>query len=136
MLTVAETMIKEPLIRTSGLKGGGYYVEYRTDDARLTIEVIKTAFEKGAIACNYTKIEELVYKNNKICGAVAKDLISGETSKIRAKKVVNAAGPWVVNNPRRREINQIVPSERWNCVLYWKKSGGCKQIWASSVIIC
>jgi len=85
----------EPLIRKPGLKGGGYYIEYRTDDARLTIEVIKAAFEKGAIACNYTKIVELVYKNNKICGAVAKDLISGETFEIRAKKVVNAAGPWV-----------------------------------------
>ncbi|ULT58403.1 glycerol-3-phosphate dehydrogenase/oxidase [Neobacillus drentensis] len=95
MLTAAETMIKEPLIRKSGLKGGGYYVEYRTDDARLTIEVIKAAFEKGTIASNYTKIVELIYKNNKICGVVAKDLMSGETFKIRAKKVVNAAGPWV-----------------------------------------
>jgi len=95
MLTAEETILKEPLIRKPGLKGGGYYVEYRTDDARLTIEVIKAAFEKGAIACNYTRIIELLYKNNKICGAVAEDQISGETYHINAKKVVNAAGPWV-----------------------------------------
>ena len=95
MLTAEETILKEPLIRKPGLKGGGYYVEYRTDDARLTIEVIKAAFEKGAIACNYTRIIELLYKNNKICGAVAEDQTSGETYHINAKKVVNAAGPWV-----------------------------------------
>ncbi|PFO09859.1 glycerol-3-phosphate dehydrogenase [Bacillus sp. AFS076308] len=95
MLTSAETILKEPLIKKSGLKGGGYYVEYRTDDARLTIEVLKAAYEMGTIACNYTKIIELVYKNNKIAGVVAEDQISGEIFNINAKKVVNAAGPWV-----------------------------------------
>ncbi|MCM3726141.1 glycerol-3-phosphate dehydrogenase/oxidase [Neobacillus cucumis] len=95
MLTTAETILKEPLIKKSDLKGGGYYVEYRTDDARLTIEVLKAAFEKGTIACNYTKIIELVYKNNKIAGVMGEDQISGEIFNINAKKVVNAAGPWV-----------------------------------------
>ncbi|MFP3471741.1 hypothetical protein R0J90_16985, partial [Micrococcus sp. SIMBA_144] len=43
MLSVSETLTKEPLVKKDGLKGGGYYVEYRTDDARLTIEVMKEA---------------------------------------------------------------------------------------------
>ncbi|MFD0129242.1 glycerol-3-phosphate dehydrogenase, partial [Bacillus subtilis] len=38
MLSAKETLQKEPLVKKDGLKGGGYYVEYRTDDARLTIE--------------------------------------------------------------------------------------------------
>ena len=38
MLSAPETIAKEPLIKRSGLIGGGYYVEYRTDDARLTIK--------------------------------------------------------------------------------------------------
>lgn len=37
MLSADETLQKEPLIKRDGLLGGGYYVEYRTDDARLTI---------------------------------------------------------------------------------------------------
>ena len=41
MLSKQETLNKEPLVKRDGLKGGGYYVEYRTDDARLTIEVMK-----------------------------------------------------------------------------------------------
>src|SRR5699024_7207913 len=53
MLKAKEALQKEPLIKTEGLKGGGYYVEYKTDDARLTVEVIKKAVEKGARALNY-----------------------------------------------------------------------------------
>lgn len=95
MLSVEETLAKEPLVKKTGLKGGGYYVEYRTDDARLTIEVMKSAFEKGTTACNYTKVVKLVYEKGKVVGAMVQDMISGEKYLIRAKKIVNAAGPWV-----------------------------------------
>lgn len=47
MLSRQDTLNKEPLVKQDGLKGGGYYVEYRTDDARLTIEVMKKAAEKA-----------------------------------------------------------------------------------------
>ncbi len=77
------------------MKGGGYYVEYRTDDARLTIEVMKAAVENGATACNYTKVQKLLYENEKVSGAWAEDLLTGEKYQIHAKKVVNATGPWV-----------------------------------------
>ena len=48
MLSEKETIERAPLVKKEGLKGGGYYVEYRTDDARLTIEVMKEAFRQGA----------------------------------------------------------------------------------------
>lgn len=41
MLSAQETSALEPLLNQDELVGGGYYVEYRTDDARLTIEVLK-----------------------------------------------------------------------------------------------
>jgi len=47
MLSPKETLAKEPLLKKEGLKGSGYYVEYRTDDARLTLEVLKKAVQKG-----------------------------------------------------------------------------------------
>ncbi|MGB0522207.1 MAG: FAD-dependent oxidoreductase, partial [Flammeovirgaceae bacterium] len=50
MYTKEETLKSEPLLDEGYLEGGGYYAEYRTDDARLTIEVIKTANFMGA-AC-------------------------------------------------------------------------------------
>ncbi|MBP6661173.1 MAG: FAD-dependent oxidoreductase, partial [Chitinophagales bacterium] len=48
MLSKEATLEKEPLLNTEILKGGGMYVEYRSDDARLTIEVLKSAVERGA----------------------------------------------------------------------------------------
>ncbi|MCS0653813.1 glycerol-3-phosphate dehydrogenase/oxidase [Cytobacillus firmus] len=96
MLSVPETLSKEPLIKKDGLKGGGYYVEYRTDDARLTIEVMKAAAEKGALPVNYLKVENLLYdEQGKVCGAAAADQLTGKIHEIRAEKVINAAGPWV-----------------------------------------
>ncbi|MGE7941610.1 glycerol-3-phosphate dehydrogenase/oxidase [Lysinibacillus xylanilyticus] len=96
MLNAAKTIEKEPLVKAEELRGGGVYVEYRTDDARLTIEVAKAAIEKGAILINYTKAESFLYNDQeKINGIVAHDLIAQNTFNIHAKKVVNAAGPWV-----------------------------------------
>lgn len=95
MLNAAQTLEKEPLLKQEDLKGGGYYVEYRTDDARLTIEVMKRAVERGATALNYSKVIELLYKDGIVCGVLVEDLLTGELYEIHAKKVVNATGPWV-----------------------------------------
>src|SRR5690349_3800822 len=48
MLTRKQTLKAEPLLQPADIKGGAIYAEYRTDDARLTIEIIKTAFRNGA----------------------------------------------------------------------------------------
>lgn len=86
---------REPLLKQEGIKGAGYYVEYKTDDARLTLEVMKKAVEEGAYALNYMKVSDLVYENSKVVGVKAEDLVDGSVQEIRAKKIVNAAGPWV-----------------------------------------
>jgi glycerol-3-phosphate dehydrogenase len=96
MLSREETLEKEPLLKKEGLLGGGYYVEYRTDDARLTLEVIKEAVHHGAKAMNYVKAETLLYDDyDVIIGVRAVDQITGESVALLAKKVVNATGPWV-----------------------------------------
>ncbi|MCU5681483.1 aerobic glycerol-3-phosphate dehydrogenase [Bacillus wiedmannii] len=95
MFNREETLNKEPLVKKEGLKGGGYYVEYRTDDARLTIEVMKEAIEHGAKAVNYAKVDGFLYKDGKVCGVRVIDLLDGEVYEVYGKKIVNAAGPWV-----------------------------------------
>ncbi|MHA6258577.1 glycerol-3-phosphate dehydrogenase/oxidase [Sporosarcina sp. CAU 1771] len=85
----------EPLLKQNGLKGAGYYVEYKTDDARLTIEVIKKAVEKGAIALNYMKVADLLYENGRAVGVEVEDVIDGSRLEVKALKIVNASGPWV-----------------------------------------
>jgi len=95
MLSREETLRREPLLKQDGLKGGGYYVEYRTDDARLTIETIKKAAEAGADIVNYTKAESFHYEQGRLAGVHAVDLVTGSKVLVRARKVINAAGPWV-----------------------------------------
>lgn len=95
MLSEQETLVKEPLIKKDGLKGGGSYVEYRTDDARLTIEVIKEAVHQGTTALNYLKVIGLIATNSKVKGVTVQDQITGKTFDIHANKIVNAAGPWI-----------------------------------------
>lgn len=87
MLSAAETQAKEPLVKTEDLRGGGVYVEYRTDDARLTIEVAKAAIQRGAVLNNYTKAVNFTYNDAKrITGIIAEDLIGNKRFTIRAKK--------------------------------------------------
>lgn len=96
MLSYDETIKQAPLVKRQGLKGSGMYVEYRTDDARLTIEVMKAAAEKGAVLVNYAAAAGFAYnENGKISGVKVKDLIAGNDFEIDAKKAINAAGPWV-----------------------------------------
>ena len=96
MLNVEQTLAKEPLLKSEGMKGGGYYVEYRTDDARLTIEVMKKARELGSIAVNYTKAEGLIYdKQKQLIGVKVRDLLADKGYEIYANKIINATGPWV-----------------------------------------
>ncbi|EAC9078229.1 glycerol-3-phosphate dehydrogenase/oxidase [Listeria monocytogenes] len=96
ILSAKETLAKNPFVKKDGLKGSGYYVEYRTDDARLTIEVMKKAVELGANAINYTKAEHFLYDDNKqVVGVTVTDRLSGKAYDIKGHRVINAAGPWV-----------------------------------------
>nr|WP_223192695.1 glycerol-3-phosphate dehydrogenase/oxidase [Paenibacillus sedimenti] len=109
MFDPGETLAHEPLLKKNDLKGGGYYVEYRTDDARLTIEVMKKAVELGAMAVNYAKVEELLVEDGKLVGVRVVDQVGGvgkagqgdqtvergKSYTLYASKIVNAAGPWV-----------------------------------------
>ncbi|PZE21554.1 glycerol-3-phosphate dehydrogenase/oxidase [Paenibacillus xerothermodurans] len=95
MLNKEQTVHREPLLRTDKLKGGGYYVEYRTDDARLTIEVMKEAVLRGATAINYVKAQQLLYEDARVVGVAGVDQLTGKTHEIRAKQIINATGPWV-----------------------------------------
>src|SRR5699024_3579484 len=96
MLNAKEALQKEPLITSEGLKGAGYYVEYKEDEARLTIEVIIKAVEKEARTLNYANATDFMYDSSgQVKGVIVTDRITGETYKMYAKKVINATGPWV-----------------------------------------
>jgi glycerol-3-phosphate dehydrogenase len=95
MLSRTETIEREPLLKRDGLKGSGYYFEYRTDDARLTLDLMKTAVRHGARSVNYAETVQFLYDGDTMAGVRVTDRLSGESFDLYAKVVVNATGPWV-----------------------------------------
>jgi len=103
MLTRPQTLRAEPLLRKDDIKGGAIYAEYRTDDARLTLEIIKTATRHGADIINYVRVDDFIYSSDVVSGVRVTDQESGQSFVIRAQVVVSAAGPWV---DELRELNR------------------------------
>lgn len=106
-LSKAETLKMEPHLNAKALKSGIVYSEYRTDDARLTIEIIKAGIRNSASAFSYMEVEDFSKGESGIHEVQCIDKINDSTCVFRAKAVVSAAGPWVdevrkLDNARRQ----------------------------------
>lgn len=95
MMTQEETIEKEPLLDPDKLEGGGIYAEYRTDDARLTVEILKTATRMGADIINYAEATDFIYKDGQVKGITWRDNLSGKEHALNSTYTISAAGPWV-----------------------------------------
>ena len=91
----AELAEKEPLIERSRLNGAVVYPEFLTDDSRLTVATMRSAIDHGAIVATYLRATNI--RKEQTFSIDAASTLPGETSEltIRARAVVNAAGPWV-----------------------------------------
>ncbi len=87
MLTRHQTLKQEPLLNPLDVKGGAIYAEYRTDDARLTIEIMKTAAKYGARVVNYCEAVDFIYEDGIIQGIKAIDHLTAQSFDIRATVV-------------------------------------------------
>ncbi|MCB0474909.1 MAG: glycerol-3-phosphate dehydrogenase/oxidase, partial [Flavobacteriaceae bacterium] len=125
MLDKEEALKLEPLLPEEILEGAGFYAEYRTDDARLTLEILKTALNYNTTALNYCEVVDFDYEDNVICGVKVSDKITGEKITVKTRYVVNAAGPWVdelrqINNSKTAKylhltkgIHLVIPYEKF-----------------------
>lgn len=93
ILNKKETIKTEPALESNQLIGAGYYAEYRTDDARLTIEIIKTAQKYKGKSINYFEAKSIVKQD--YFSIDCYDHILKKHTTIKTKKLVNACGPWV-----------------------------------------
>lgn len=95
VLTKEEVLEREPHLKQEGLVGGGVYLDFRNNDARLVIENIKRAAKDGALIASRVKAERFIKDSTgKIIGIVARDLLTDSTFEIRARLVINTTGPW------------------------------------------
>src|SRR6185503_9071026 len=92
LLNKEETVALAPNLDQDGLRGGVLYHDGQFDDARLAIHLAMTAADHGTVVLNYMSVEGLMKANEKVCGVITKDTISGKEYEIFAKAVINATG--------------------------------------------
>lgn len=81
-----------PCLNTDNLADAFIYYDGQTDDARLTVTVIRTAALRGALVANHSELKGFRQEAGRISAAIVEDHMSGETFTIQVGTVVNAGG--------------------------------------------
>lgn len=92
LLSKEEILALVPTLEPEDLMGGVVYHDGQFDDARLAIDLAKTAAYYNAVLLNYAAVNGLLKKDNKIIGITVNDTCSGQDYTINAKVVINATG--------------------------------------------
>ena len=84
-----------PALDPSTLIGAIRFYDARVDDARLVIDLIRTAVGLGALAVNRARVTGFLKDaRGTVTGAAVTDLETGATHEIRAARTINATGVW------------------------------------------
>lgn len=91
-LTPSGVLREAPALEPAGLKDGFVYFDAQTDDARLTMAVLQTAVQHGALIANHVEVTGFTRDGERVTGVTARDRLDGATMTIAARYVVNATG--------------------------------------------
>ena len=67
-LSKQQVLDRLPQVRSIGLRGGVQYWDGQFDDARLALEIARTAQKNGAVVLNYCPVESFFHENRKVSG--------------------------------------------------------------------
>jgi glycerol-3-phosphate dehydrogenase len=116
-----KTLIRLPLLKKEGLKGGVVYHDGQFDDSRMALALARSCVENKGIVLNYCKVTSLLKdEKGRINGVKARDMVSGEDFTFRSKLVINATGVFAddiarMDNPEA--VSTIRPSQGVHIVL-------------------
>ncbi|WP_433225854.1 glycerol-3-phosphate dehydrogenase/oxidase [Microtetraspora malaysiensis] len=121
-LTVPEVLARAPRLRADQLKGGLLYYDSRTDDARLTLTIARTAAHFGATVLNGATCRGLLREGGRVRGATVE--VDGREIEVRAGVVVNATGVWsdtldAMSDPGHRP--RVRPAKGVHIVVPWTR---------------
>lgn len=91
-LSRADVLRMAPTLVQAGLKEGFMYYDAQTNDARLTMALIRTAAEHGAVIANHLEVTSFASEHAKLSGAVVRDRLGGQEFTVQARHIVNATG--------------------------------------------
>jgi glycerol-3-phosphate dehydrogenase len=103
-----------PELQAGGLRSCALYEDAWTNDGRLTLENLRAAASRGAVVINYAEVVSV---------SPLEVRVNGRTVSVRARAVVNAAGPWV-DHVRRLEDPRAKPSMRLSKGVHVVVEGG------------
>lgn len=92
-LNVQQTLELVPELSTENLTGSVRYFDAFTNDARLVLDTLRSAAAHGASVHNYVRFVDAQPLGN-VWSCKLEDVRSGRIFEVRARAVVNAAGPW------------------------------------------
>jgi len=109
MLSADETLDRIPTLKTDGLRGGVIYYDGQFDDARLLINLARTAADQGATLLNYARAVAFTRDGaGYLDGAIFEDRETGREHRVKARVVINATGPFA-DNLRRMDDPAAAP---------------------------
>lgn len=84
-----------PGIKDSAFSGAIQFYDARVDDARLVIDLVRTAAGYGALAATRAKVTGVEKDaSGRVTGAKILDLETGTEKTVKAKHIINATGVW------------------------------------------
>ena len=94
-LTKAGAQERFPDVRDDALIGAIEFYDARVDDARLVINLVRSAVRYGATAASRSAVVGLTQQpDGRVTGATVRDLETGREVEVRAKAVIQATGVW------------------------------------------
>jgi len=93
-LTRRAALRMAPALRKDALIGALQYYDAQIDDARHTMELVRTASAYGALVANRMRVTGFLRQGERVTGVQALDLPTGRAVQVRARQVVNATGVW------------------------------------------
>ena len=93
-LRAQEALALMPTLKPDRLHSALLYYDARTDDARLTLALARTAADHGAVVANYVRMTDVLKDDRGKAIGARVDTGTG-TIDVSAKCVVNAAGVWI-----------------------------------------
>ncbi len=94
-LSRSETLELFPDIASDGLTGAAIFEDGQMyNPPRLVLAFIGAATAMGACVANYMEANRLLLEGDRVVGVEARDRIGEVQLQIRARLVINAAGPW------------------------------------------
>ncbi len=89
-----------PSLKRDTLVGALQYYDAQVDDARLVVEVARTAATYGAAVANRTEVIGFLRQGERVAGVRVRDRETGHEFEIHAQQVINATGVWTDDTQR------------------------------------